>query len=229
MLPEIKVWKVDFEFIVSNYLDKALWSKTWNLFTYKEHVFYINLYRIDTKDDEIVFEISKNDCWNTELISYNLKNTPIRILMKQINGAIFRVMESYERVLIRRTDGYRNIESARIIEEDRLRDIASDFLNNNGVTNEDIRDVYIDNYVRKNSKNDIRLQNYLDYYQYNYCTDMFITFCKAIKDEERLKKVKDSFHNTDNLIKLETKVNKYMKELESGERDDELYNELEGL
>ena len=133
------------------------------------------------------------------------------------------------RNLIKKTDGYKNIESARIVEEDKLRNIASNFLNNNGVTNEDIRDVYIDNYVKNNAKNDIRLQNYLDYYRYNYCTDMFITFCKATKDEDRLQMVKDSFRNTDNLIKIEAKVDEYMKELESGERDNELYNELEGL
>ena len=58
---------------------------------------------------------------------------------------------------------------------------------------------------------------------------MFITFCKATKDEDRLQMVKDSFRNTDNLIKIEAKVDEYMKELESGERDNELYNELEGL
>ena len=229
MLPEIKVWKVDFEFIVSNYLDRSLWSKVWNLFTYKEHVFHINLYRIETNDNEIVFEIRKNGYWDSELIGYNIENTPIKVLMKQINGAIFRLIASYERNLIKKTDGYKNIESARIVEEDKLRNIASNFLNNNGVTNEDIRDVYIDNYVKNNAKNDIRLQNYLDYYRYNYCTDMFITFCKATKDEDRLQMVKDSFRNTDNLIKIEAKVDEYMKELESGERDNELYNELEGL
>ena len=60
MLPEIKVYKIDYDFIISNYLDKSLWKKKWNLFVYKDHVFTLNLYKIETETDRIVFKVSYN-------------------------------------------------------------------------------------------------------------------------------------------------------------------------
>lgn len=229
MLPEIKVWKVDFDFIINNYLDKSLWKKKWNLFTYKEHVFTINLCRIETEDDVIVFKIQKNNLFWSEIIYYNVNNMSVKILMQQINGAIFRLMETYEERLIKETSGYENIEEARDTERAKLREIAIDFLDNNGVTNREIRDVYIDNYVSKNQRIDFRLQNYIDYYRYNICTDMFLVFCEVTKDKTRLHKVKEANHNLEKLNQIEIDVSEFIKELENGDKDDELYNELEGL
>ena len=44
----IKQYAIDYNFIISNYLDKSLWKKKWNLFVYKDHVFTLNLYKIET-------------------------------------------------------------------------------------------------------------------------------------------------------------------------------------
>ena len=32
MLPTLKVYEIDYSWIISNYLDKELWDKKWNLF-----------------------------------------------------------------------------------------------------------------------------------------------------------------------------------------------------
>lgn len=229
MLPTAKVYKIDYDFIISNYLDKSLWKKSWNLFVYKEHIFTLRLCSINTQDDEIVFEIKKNNFYDWERVYYNIKNTSVRILMRQINGAIFKLMCSYELSEIRNTSGYKAIASARETERDRLRDIAINFLDEEGITNTDIRDVYIDNYVCNNEKTGIRLQNYLDYYKYNLTTDMYLVFCEITKDVSRLASVKNAIHNKENLYTIELEVHDYIDNLEEGEFDDELYNELQSI
>ena len=229
MLPEIKVYKIDYEFIISNYLQPRLWQKVWNLFVYKEHTFTLNLFSIDTKNKKIKFEIRKNGWWNYEFVDYSIENTSLKILKQQINGALFRLMKSWECRMIEQTDGYKAIENSRDEERNRLRDIACNFLDENGVTNNDIRDVYIDNYVTKNEKTWTMLQNYVDYYEYNYCTDMLLTFCKITGDESREKIIRDAAHNLLELNNLSLEVDTYIQALNDGDFDEEYTDCLEAI
>lgn len=41
MLPTIKVYEIDYDFIIKNYLDPKLWNKSWTVFVYRDFVFYI--------------------------------------------------------------------------------------------------------------------------------------------------------------------------------------------
>ena len=59
-LPTIKLYKIDYEFIIKNYLDKSLWKKIWNLFIFKNNIFTLQLASIDTKEEKIYFEINFN-------------------------------------------------------------------------------------------------------------------------------------------------------------------------
>ena len=222
MLPTLKVYKIDYDFIISNYLDKSLWKKVWTLFVYKEHVFTLNLLRIEIKNNEIIFEVKKNNFYSYEIVRYNINNTSIKILIQQINGAIFRLMCSYEISKIKETEGYISILEKREQEEKTLKSKAEIYLNENGVFNEKIREVYIDNYIYENTKIDFQLQNYIDYYKYNYCTDMLITFCKATKDKERLEKIRNASHNMINLTNIEQSVDEYVKEINEEEYNDRL-------
>ena len=60
MSPEIKVYKINYEFIINNYLDQSLWKKEWNVFVYKDLVFTLNLRSIDVYDDSISFNVKIN-------------------------------------------------------------------------------------------------------------------------------------------------------------------------
>lgn len=232
MLPEIKVYKIDYEFIIKNYLDVSLWQKKWNLFIYKQFVFTLNLYSIDTKQNKILFEISTYDIdgyHRHEVISYDMKNTSLEILMKQINGAIFRLMERIELTAIQGTDGYLDICESRDIECEHLREIAEEYLDKNGVTNSDIRDVYIDNYVNKNKKIWLKLNNYEYYYQYNIYTDMFLTFCEITRDDNRLTSIKSCINHKDKLLEIEREVESYIENMDDEEFNEELIEELESI
>ena len=153
MLPEIKVYKIDYDFIVKNYLDRSLWKRIWNLFVYRDNVFTLNLYEIDTENNKIRFKVKFNKLqWNYESVTYDVDNTPLQVLLQQINGAMFRLIETYERYEIKELPIYEQADRAVREERERLRDIAKTFLDSEGVTNGDIRDAYIDKFVDKFQK-----------------------------------------------------------------------------
>lgn len=230
-LPALKVWKIDWEFIISNYLDKSLWNKRWHLFQYKDIIIDIWLYKIDCENDTVCFKINMNKLsyWGYESVEYNIKNTSIKILQQQINGAMWRLIKSYEDNLIKDTDGYRQIISHRSEEEDRLREIANDFLDDNGVTNSDIRDAYIDKFVCNNSKLDIMLSNYLSYNRYHHATELMLAFCSATNREESKKEVLEATKNDLGIPGVMKEVNEFMETFDSEEYYDEMCSELEAI
>ena len=109
----------------------------------------------------------------------------IDILMKKINGTIWNLMCKHERDLIIQSDGYKEILSQKRDEEDRLREIAEEFLDNNNVTNDNIREAYVDRYVDDNSKINAMLLNYQDGCRYTFLTEDMLIFTKATDDKAR--------------------------------------------
>jgi hypothetical protein len=230
MLPEIKVYNIDYGFIISNYLDKSLWKKKWNLFVYKDHVFTLNLYKIETETDRIMFKISYNKLnWNNEYVTYDIQNTSILILKKQINGAIFRLMETKDREDARNSTGYSAIVDARDEERERLRDIAEQYLNSNGIELEDVREAYIDRFISRNAKTDTMAHNYLQGCMYTFLAEIMLVFTKITEDNARYNAVANAVGNKGNLSLIESAVEQFVKELETDEYEEEMTNALESL
>lgn len=233
----IKVYEVDYSFIVDNYLDKELWGKVWNLFVYKDYKFTIALNSINVKTETIFFEIrcdklywcSEANVWgDSESIGHNIKNSNITVLKRQINGAIFKMIENIEKIKITESEGYQQIKESIREERENLKEIAEDFLDSEGVSNRDIRDAYIDRYVDKNETLYTMKSTYLFDQKYNVLTDVFLVFVRAIKDEEREAKILSSLDET-KAEKVLQEVNEYMEQLQTEEYQEELKGELEGI
>lgn len=230
MLPTLKIYNIDYEFIIKNYLSQSLWKKTWTLLHFKEHIITLNLYKIMTKDNEIVFEIKYQGFWGTEYVNYNIANTSIKILKQQINGAMFRIIERYEENLIEATQGYKAIEDSKWEERSMLKDIARDFLDSNGVTNDEIREVYIDRYVDKNETVYARLSDYKRFSKFTLLTDLFLIFCEITSDSARMKTVVDANNgHTVRLALIESEVKEFMERLNTEEYATEMEYELESI
>lgn len=230
-LPQLKVWKIDWEFIVSNYLDKSLWNKSWHLFQYKDIIIDLNISSINCESTIVIFKLKCNKLhlWEYETVSYNVENTSIKILQQQIHGTIWRLLMKYDRKLICESDGYYRIEKSQTIEEDRLRGIAESFLDENNVTNETIRQVYIDNYVSNNCKVAIMLANYCDYNMYQYATEPLLAFCSATGDVERKKQILTATKNNPNIQLVLNEVEEFSKTLSTDAFEDAMTNELEAI
>jgi len=230
MFPTIKQYDIDYDFLISNYLNKELWKKKWNLFVYKDNIFTLNLYCIYTHSDCIVFEIRYNKLeYTSNSITYYPNNSNINILKQQINGAIFRLMEEYDEQLCKKTQGYKSILDMYNEERDVLRETAENYLDSCGVTQEDIRDCYIDAYVSNNTKCDVYKSNYLYGHKYEYLTEMFIVFTKITNDKNRYNTVVNRINDSEYIKKIENDVSEFKEYFGTDEYTEDMEDNLDEI
>ena len=222
----IKVYDIDYDFIIKNYLDKSLWHKEWTLFVYKNITFTISLSQIDVKDESISFHVHiyAPEFCRYEAFWYYMQQMSIKILKQQIEGCMFRLIEAYEEGKIKDEQEYRDIRNSEWDEKDRLRTIAENFLDENSVTNDEIREVYIDNYVDQNTRVDEFLSDYIRARRYMVIPDLYIILGEITKDESRLKRVMDKLQTHTNLKEILETAEKYLNQLEN--QDEELIEDL---
>lgn len=184
-----KVYDIDYSFIVKNYLSPALWEREWTLYIYKDLEFSLLIDSIDCQNCAIRFKIRiKTSCdqySNSAYIYHYMKSSNITVLKRQINGSMYDLMCGYERHIIRRSEEFKELMNMYADEDDNLTTIAEEFLYENGVTNKDIRDVYIDSYVSNNRKRYTAESNYMDAKKFLILPDYFLTLTKAGNDDSR--------------------------------------------
>lgn len=235
MLPAIKVWKMDYSFIIKNYLNSALWQKTWTLFEYKDFVITIKLTKIETENMRIVFRLNLRDnsrpnTWgDQEDVSYSLKGSSIKFLIKNINGAIFRMISYHERNhVLEDLPVYIDAKQQGDIEIEKLTVLASEFLDDEGVTNEEIREAYIDKYVDDNKQNDKYIQRLRSAYEYHLLTDFYLVFAESIGDDAKYQTVMDKLEENEieNVLK---EINQYKTYIETDDYQEEMKGLLEEI
>ena len=243
-LPTIKNFEIDYSFIIKNYLNPELWHKKWNLFTYKSFVFSLELNSIYVQDEKIYFYMTLEDILNTSdyeddwvsnpskcstVIDYSLKIDNVSFLKNKINSAMLALIEKLEERKIKKTEEYKNIKNSERAEEERLTKIAEDFLDDNNVTNEDIRDVYISNYVSNNSKIDEYLNDCKYKLKYNMLTDLYLIYANINKKDDLLKTLENRTLNTEEFEELKTEINEYIEYIETENFEEEMQENLEDI
>lgn len=236
-----KVYKIDYEFIIKNYTDKSLWTKHWTLFVYKDFVINLRLKRINTFKEEVVFEldITNNNyslpfdnsgyTWvSNHEVRYNVKNTSISILKQQIEGAMFSIIKELEEKEIKASENYITIYNTRSIENNRLVEIAENFLDDLDITHDDVRGAYIDRFVDANSEIDSKLQDYVNNMRFRVYSEIFLVFCEITKQEDRKNAVLQSI-DSDEAEKIMAKVEEVIAKMETNEYDEEKQANLEDL
>ena len=224
----LKKYDVDYSFIIKNYLSPELWKKTWTLFVYKNIRITLNLSYIWVDDPiKISFKISIK---TPEYITYTLKDHTIdisnlTILKNQIDNAILCLINNYERYVISTTETYQNLLDTAERENERLQDIAENYLNENGIYIEDVRDAYIAYYMDKNNTGDSYLSSYKDSMKYKQCTDLWLVYAKATNDEKLEKEIKDRL-TKDYYVDVLKDIQEYIDIL-SDEDSDEYYEYFE--
>ena len=217
MLPTLKVYDIDYSFIIKNYLDVDLWQKTWTLFQYKDTVFTINLSSIDCKDNSICFLVKCNKLeYNSQTIWYYINSDmTIKMLIDKINTAIWDLICIYERTIIRNTPEVHRCVELEYEEESRLTEIADDFLDEQGVTNADIRDAYISSYVSNNKHASDYTNDVIDNMKYTKLPDLYLVFAKVTKNVNRKQLVLNANVSNTKLVELLDSVDSYYSELDN--------------
>lgn len=217
MLPTLKVYDIDYSFIIKNYLDVDLWQKTWTLFQYKDTVFTINLSSIDCKDNSICFLVKCNKLeYHSQSIWYHINSDmTIKMLINKINTSIWDLICIYERTIIRDTLEVRRCIELEHEEESRLTKIADDFLDEQGVTNADIRDAYISSYVSNNKHASDYTNDVIDNMKYTKLPDLYLVFAKVTKNVNRKQLVLNANVSNTKLVELLDSVDSYYNELDN--------------
>ena len=109
-LPAIKVYDIDYSFIIKNYLNPEMWQKTWTLFQYKTWVITFRIdyiwcrsekirFMIKIKDNSPENEYKYGDCYDIDKdysagVDYSLKIDNIQFLKREIISKSFYIIES---------------------------------------------------------------------------------------------------------------------------------------
>ena len=94
----LKVYDIDYSFIIKNYLDESLWNKDWTIFIYKRFQIILRLHSIDVKRKVIWFEVEIQDnneenksYWvksKRELFKYFLTYSLFKLTLKDLEASI---------------------------------------------------------------------------------------------------------------------------------------------
>ena len=214
LLPTIKVYEVDYSFIIKNYLNRELWDKTWTLFQYKHSTVTLCLNSINTKNKIIYFEVrldwsdGEQTDYSYNTVEFQLGVMNVTQLKNIINNCIWSRILRVEESQIERSQEYQNIRNGWYTEKAILEEIAEDFLDSEGVTHKAIREAYIDKFIDDNDTLWDDLQQYKSDMKYRVLTELYLVFAKTIKDEERTKQVANN--QTTNIQELLNKVADFM-------------------
>lgn len=241
----LKKYEMDYSFIIKNYLNPKLWEKIWILFTYKEFVVTLKLKSINCTNNSIRFQIALKDYsperkyrydwgWDDDKetyteVEFSLKIEDVNFLQRKIQSAINQLIETLEKRHIRSFDEYRELEDYKDDEESMLRQIAEEFLDNNNVSNDEIRDVYIDNFIENNSKIENQLNEIINSYKFKIFTDFYLVFANSTKDQKLINQANINTSEVSNIDEIRQQVNEYLEYMETEEFKEEMYNSLEEI
>lgn len=231
----LKVYDIDYSFIIKNYLDTKLWEKEWTLFLYKKFIVTIRLDSILVNPKKIDFRIKLTDNSSSclvrsveDCVCYALAVDNIDILKKKINYRILYLMETLERVLyIKETEEYCKLKEIREEEIQKLKKIAERFLDENDIVNEDIREAYIEAFIDKNEETSSLKNDYMREQKYKILPDLFFTFAEATGNKTLKEDVlSKNSNNVDEIMQRLNELEEYMK---TGEYVSDMASNLEDI
>lgn len=244
-LPAIKVYDIDYSFIIKNYLNPEMWQKTWTLFQYKTFVVTLQIDYINCAEEKICFKVTLKDTstensynyeWgrNTDkkaycMAYYSLKINDINFLKREINSRVFDCITLLEKYNILASEECAGLEYEYSNETELLTQIAERFLDDNGVSNEDIRDAYINAYVNNNSKLDIYKSRLIETLQYQTFPDLYLVYANATGDEKVIKKWEEILNENNNLGELKDEIKEYLEYMNTEEFEEDNASCLEEI
>lgn len=244
-LPAIKVYDIDYSFIIKNYLNPEMWQKTWTLFQYKTFVVTLQLTYINCQDEKITLRVKIKDNssehkysydWGRNLdkdasddVYYSLKINDLKFLKNSVENSVFDTIERLERYNIIASEDYLDLKKMYRNEKDSLREIAEKFLDANDVSNEDIREAYIDAYVSNNTQLDTYLTRMIDRKQHLIFPDLYLVFANATRNDKTVKKWEKILAENNNIEELRTGILEYLEYMQSEDFENDMNSNLEEI
>ena len=244
-LPAIKVYDIDYSFIIKNYLNPEMWQKTWTLFQYKTFVVTLQLTYINCQDEKITLRVKIKDNssehkyafdWGRNVdkdanddVYYSLKINNLNFLKNSVENSVFNAIEKLERYNILASKDYLDLKEMYSNEKDSLKKIAEDFLDANDVSNEDSREAYIDTYVSNNTQLDAYLTRMIDRKQHLVFPDLYLVFANATRNDKTIKKWEKILAENNNIEELKTEILEYLEYMQSEDFENDMNSNLEEI
>lgn len=244
-LPAIKVYDIDYSFIIKNYLNPEMWQKTWTLFQYKTFVVTLQLTYINCQNEKITLRIKIKDnssehkyayAWGINSdkdaiddVYYSLKINNLNFLKNSVENSVFNAIESLEKYNILASKDYLDLKEMYSNEKESLKKIAEDFLDANDVSNEDIREAYIDTYVSNNTQLDVYLTRMIDRKQHLIFPDLYLVFANATRNDKTVKKWEEILAENNNIEELKTEILEYLEYMQSEDFENDMNSNLEEI
>lgn len=192
-----KVTKLDLNFILDNCFRPSLWDKVWTIFSYDGYKITFELNSINTKSKSVGYVVklySPNKTWaaqsSTGDMNFQKEHRNLEVIEKGLNGKILRwLIEWQERELIRKTTAYKEAYEYENQLENIAEQKAKDLLDKLGITNEDIRDAYIDSQKSKHSTSQFTDMVFKTY-KGTKLSKLYMSYCLFTRDKENYDKYK---------------------------------------
>ena len=226
-----KIIKLDLNFILDNCFKPALWDKTWTIFAYDGYKVTFELTSINTKSKSVGYVVklySPNKAWGYQTsngdMNFQKEHRNLEVIEKGLNGKILRwLIEWRERELIRETTAYKEAYEYENQLEEIAKQKAKDLLDELGITNEDIRDAYIDSQQNKHSTSQFT-DKVFETYKGTKLSKLYMSYCLFTSDKENYDKYKKIAKlNGFKIGDTRKEIKKQLDKIEYGD----MYEELE--
>ena len=244
-LPAIKVYDIDYSFIIKNYLNPEMWQKTWTLFQYITFVVTLQLTYINCQNEKITLRVKIKDNsseheyaydWGRnpdkdaiDDVYYSLKINNLNFLKNSVENSVFDAIERLEKYNILASKDYLDLKVMYSNEKDFLKKIAEDFLDANDVSNEDIREAYIDTYVSNNTQLDAYLTRMIDRKQHLVFPDLYLVFVNEKRNDKIINKWEKILDENNNIEELKTEILEYLEYMQSEDFENDMNSNLEEI
>lgn len=155
-----KLYKLNFKELINNATNKAYWTKKWEIYNYEGMRVEFSLDSIRISENKLIGAIKLSggntyyrDPETTMVISLQEEHFLEKALNNELVGKVDSLFLTQGEHDLYKTEKYQDLLRIDNDFEYRLKEIAEEFLDNNGVRNDDIREAYIDSYVGNNSSN----------------------------------------------------------------------------
>lgn len=226
-----KVSRLDLNFILDNCFKPNLWDKVWTIFAYDGYKVTLELSSINVKSKQLTYTLKlypKNKSYSTQqtsnYVNFQKEHRNIETIEKGLNGYVLRwLIETEERSMIRKTTAYIEADNYEDSLEELAKEKAKDLLDELGITNEDIREAYIDSQGSKHQTSQFT-SRVLELYKGTKLPKLLMSYCLFTNDKENYDKYKkiaklNGFKIGDTRKEIKAELNK----IEIGE----MYEELE--
>lgn len=191
-----KVVKLDINFILDNFYKPNLWGKTWTIFEWDGYKITFTIHTINTEFGSLYYRLKLHKDGATlarssyNPISYQKEHRNIKVIQKGISGAAIRLIGDYEKDLIRITNAYQEAEALEHKIELEAEAKAEALLDELEITNEEIREAYIESQKQKHETSEYT-SNVLDVYQYKKCLKLYYSYALFSGETDRIDKFKN--------------------------------------